>query len=407
MAGAVKNRIPNAAQTFRDGIDGLWISGQTMDSSPFSFTGDIERYDGVGSIEIPFYNMGLVSYQSLLFNFGGTSLTCITTEDDLNLPIEFSIWCKCNKPVTARMFLHFYDSSGNIVKEQYQDIYINSTDWVLLKTPQMTVDTSTQSYRIASRIQFNSDTNDVIAYLSSPVVIGVMDFANNSFASDVWLTKIPEFMRDEDRSSSQQFSLIKFLDVLTTAAGVIKDFVFAAAYVDESDGYSDDDDSSKSIFVDPSAADKIFLSYLSQFTGTKLINPRTGSTPWVNLPSTWMGIDNIDSVIDQQVPWGTVELYAPEPADFLNFIRWQTRYGYYGLNAGSKTAVVESVKRVLTGTKTINYSVTNPYEVTISTKIDETPNTFSLSVGDEVPEIVALIDPARPIGTLVKHVLIA
>lgn len=396
MAGAILNRIPINARTFTFMVDPLWTSPDVS----LGFSVDEQKHAGYGSITTT-----LVSNAATIkFNDGAISTSCVTTDLDLNYPVEFMCWYKSTSPSIVDVTISLYTPSNVLHSSSTRTVVVNSTEWTLVRTNELVVDDDTFDYRIVVTIEVSSPANPTI-YVSAPAIIGTFDFVRNEFATDIWLTYIPEFLRDDDRAGSEPFSLVKFLDALTTVAGQIHSFAFSAAYVDISDGYSEEDDSSKSVFVDPDVADSAFLNYLSQFVGTKLVNPQTGSTPWVNLPTTWTGIDNIDLVSDDQVPWGQMELFDPEPAGLSDFLRWQVKYGYYGLNAGSKTAIVESVKRALSGTQNVQYSVLSSWQIEIETFLSETPNTDGLTIGDTVPELLALIEPARPLGVSINHVL--
>ena len=90
------------------------------------------------------------------------------------------------------------------------------------------------------------------------------------------------------------------------------------------------------------------------------------------------------------------------------FFRWQIQTGYYGHNAGTVAAMISATKLLLGGTKTITYTGgTN--EITFYTKIGETLNSdvLGLSIGDENPLVLAILEPTRPLGLIINHELVA
>jgi hypothetical protein len=187
-------------------------------------------------------------------------------------------------------------------------------------------------------------------------------------------------------------------------------------YSDISEGKNELDTSTLSTLVDPIVVKREYMFWLAQFSGTKLLNPTTGLTPWVNLPETWQGIDLIDG--EEAIPpanpnsadavgWSALQDYNTEPVGLDEFLRWQISTSYYGRNAGTQEALVEAVKRVLIDTKTVNYEILEPFDWTIriTTLKTETPDSSLVDIGGSVPEIVELLEPARPVGFKIIHSL--
>jgi hypothetical protein len=70
--------------------------------------------------------------------------------------------------------------------------------------------------------------------------------------------------------------------------------------------------------------------------------------------------------------------------------------------------MVSAIKLLLTGSKTVNY-VVGTNEITFETSIDETyaSDTLGLSIGDEHPYILLILEPTRPLGMIIHHELVA
>ena len=187
--------------------------------------------------------------------------------------------------------------------------------------------------------------------------------------------------------------------------------------LDISQGYSPTDLTTHSALVDGDKIFPEFSPFVAQFVGTKLSNPSPSSTPWENIPGTWQGIDEVDISLEpapapptsdaDEVQWRALERYNTQISGLADFFRWQISTGYYGLNAGSKSALVAAAKYYCTGTKTVNYSVPSVWNVKIETKLEETPNGGSLVVGDSNPDILDFLEKIRPLGTVFEHELIA
>ena len=91
-------------------------------------------------------------------------------------------------------------------------------------------------------------------------------------------------------------------------------------------------------------------------------------------------------------------------------VKWQIDNGYYGINSGTDTALLESAKLMLTGTKTVSleydYS-TAPFEINILTRWDETYGADESLIGESSTLVLEAIAKARPLGVLVTHEMVA
>ena len=68
--------------------------------------------------------------------------------------------------------------------------------------------------------------------------------------------------------------------------------------------------------------------------------------------------------------------------------------------------MVGAAKRALTGTKTVNYTVTQN-QIAFTTSQAETYGTVVGDVGTSNAFVLSLIEPAKPLGMLITHTLAA
>ena len=90
--------------------------------------------------------------------------------------------------------------------------------------------------------------------------------------------------------------------------------------------------------------------------------------------------------------------------DTFDFARWQLRTKAYGHNSGSRGAVKEAVKTVLTDRKAVLVTPNlngNEFTIGIKTLTDETPT--AQVAGDSSSEVLAAAEPARPAGFTFVH----
>ena len=194
------------------------------------------------------------------------------------------------------------------------------------------------------------------------------------------------------------------------AHGTLYDLGRGFQYSDLSEGKDVTDMETLSLLVEPDRAPREYMPWLAQFTGTKLMNPVAGSTPWANLPAEWDDLDAIDTTVDanDSVAWSALQGFAPEIAGLDDFFQWQIETGYYGYAAGSIAAIREATKRVLTGTKTCTITkryTGSPWKIKIETKVGETPD--ATTVGQSIPEMLELMELSRPLGVSLTHAIIA
>lgn len=409
MAGYSVNRIPEGWRLFVSTVPAVW----TYNGAAPTVNALVSKYSGEGSIE---YTAEVNDYLALNDDgFNGLSTELSVVPDDFEDSVLGFVWVKSDTPIVVDFTMRILSTPGtvstSITAEQSQSFAISSAEWTLLNLDTLPVIPDDLTYCVSLEIKVTSidGASSCVLNISHPVVYCKVDFFKNPAILDI-LKQLPEFIREADQNQfPHPYQLARFIEMASIHTGELVDLVNGFVYQDISEGKNVNDTTTLSTLVDPSAVLRQYMFWLGQFSGTKLINPTTGLTPWENLPPTWDGLDLLDTVDDDLVAWETLESSATEPAGLVAFLRWQISTGYYGVNAGTLQAMIDAVKRVLTGTKDVEVIVTAPFDwtMTVQTIITETPDTSTLSVGASSPEMLELIEPTRPLGFKVIHELVA
>ena len=114
------------------------------------------------------------------------------------------------------------------------------------------------------------------------------------------------------------------------------------------------------------------------------------------------------TVLDTE--WIELENYNPTISGLDEYLRWQVKYAYTGMNAGTYSAIVNTVKRVLIGNKTVTVIYAwegNPWQVLIRTKTSESPDGVSedlpASDGTASFTITEYLKKVKPVGYKLIH----
>ena len=126
-----------------------------------------------------------------------------------------------------------------------------------------------------------------------------------------------------------------------------------------------------STLVDAAYAKTEYQSWLAQFIGAKIIRSIT--------------VDGDELVADPDA-----------------FALWQLENAYFGREAGTREALTETVKQILTGNKVV-YIIPGgiSFTVNIYTLTDETPGVTN--PGDTSQEVLAFAELTRPLGFTLNH----
>lgn len=385
-------------------------SNATLDTSQVEY-----KNSGYGSLVATLSS----SNATVAFNKFLLSETAITDLNYVAGKAESFVWCRATATTTitpqltlTRVMAGVPQEGVDIFTASGTPVVLTSGDWYLVRTEPVAVPVSptTAHYRVSLAYSISNATSGESVIFHFPTVYEQLALMRNEYVMDCWEV-LPFLFKDNDNESPlPSYPLLRLMEIGMQAHGVISDIAAGFQYVDISDGKDLTDENTLSLLVQPSRIPREYIFWVAQFTGTQLLNPTAGATPWANMPSTWEGIDLIDTVNDPNdaVAWGSLQGYAPEIAGLDDFFRWQVASGYYGYAAGSIAAIREATKRVLGGTKTCtitkNY-LSSPWKIRIQTKLSETPD--ATTVGQSIDEILQLMEPARPLGVVLTHEIIA
>ena len=122
-----------------------------------------------------------------------------------------------------------------------------------------------------------------------------------------------------------------------------------------------------------------------------------------------------DLMTPEYLEWGAMLRGAPTLSDIqsggvsvfdasFDFRRFQVKTGVFGHNAGSKTAVKQAVKTLLSGSKAVLVTPLwegEQFEIMIRTLVSETPN--NPAEGQTSNKVLAVAEPTRPAGFVFLH----
>ena len=409
MAGYSVNRISSTSRVFTLGVPTEWDSdsvGVTLTNSA-----TIQKYSGKGSLAAEVTDGDEIVFNRNLTTDLPVDTACCVTTNDLGDSVRAFFWIKSSARLTVNFtceLIYPVTNSPYYAAQSTTSVGVVSGEWtlIMLDTP-VAVPNDSYNYAISFLIAFNNiDGASADINISTPAAYGTLDFIKNPFLLSVY-RQIPLYVREQDMLTELgNMQLARFLETLIIHQGEIYDLVRQIAYLDISQGKDVSDVFTLSKLVNPDVASVQYLLWLAQFTGSTIISPKTGVTPWVNLPTTWEGIDIIDdddAAGFESVEWTELEQYDTSNVGNEAFLRWQVKYAYYGYAAGTRQAIEESIKRVLTGDKTLAYDITDPWEITLQTLQSETPDSSGVTIGQPVLPLLELAEPARPLGVKVLH----
>ena len=432
--GVIKNYIDDSEKTFLEttvfaaGIDDLWTSNGTLSLDTTTYL-DAEY----GSLKlIPSASENFLKYNYYSTTASVPSQYAITLTEDGNDFIESYVWVRATKncsvflkTVLSEVVLDATTAEFEFVNPFEQvigtegaiSVLIGGTDepkWQLLRAVGVEVPNDGRwSIQLHMRVVFDDLTGASINIARPTAHQGFRVF-DNSFLKDA-LQYIPQIFLENDFGNYQTnevtFPLTRFLDVTTTTLDDITDLIADFSYVDISEGRDESNPFTLSGLVDPIVCDSRFLYWLAQFRGRPILityQPSTEGIGWsvFTLNSSLLsGLDPITGLpVGVDVLGGDATNFGGLPAGVEAFARWQVETGYYGHNAGTVNAMREAIKRNLTGTKTVNYTLSTN-QINFTTAQSETSGTVIGNVGTSNALIVALIEPARPLGMLVTHTM--
>lgn len=353
------------------------------------------------------------------FNYNLASPTAITSLNFIGDRAESYVWIRATKNVTITptitltRVMNGTPQAEDIITGTGELVNITSGEWYLVRTNPFDIPLSPENalYNVTLQYTFVSPQfATTTIYINKPTVYNQLAFLRNFYVMDCW-DFLPQIFKDNDLETPlPSYPLIRLAEIGMAAHGILYDLGRGFQYNDISEGKDATDTETLSLLVDTDRAPREYMPWLAQFTGTKLLNPVAGGTPWANLPAGWDGIDAIDTTVDanDSVAWGALQGFAPEIAGLDDFFQWQIETGYYGYAAGSIAAIREATKRVLTDTKTCTITkhyTGSPWKILIETKLLETPD--ATTVGQSMDEMLQLMELSRPLGVSLTHAIIA
>lgn len=282
---------------------------------------------------------------------------------------------------------------------------LNALTWGIVRGPEIKVPQTQGSTGFTASIEITNH-NQTSIYLAHPVLTNIYAIRNNLFLR-MCMQRMPAFFIEKDSEQTYpNFPLLRLMDVGLSYAGHGVSQLNSFPYLDIASGYDSTDDSTKSSLVEPQVANKKFLPWLAQIVGVKLTQSVGGSTPWGNFPSTWGSfVTAVDDAGDNdtKAEWFEIESFNTSDNNFVQGRRDQITTARTGHNAGTKTAIIDAIETILTGTKTIKYTVgtiDNPWLITVETLTSETP----AGVNDTESEtVINVVENSRPMGFIIQH----
>ncbi len=286
---------------------------------------------------------------------------------------------------------------------------VASPQWSIVRVITDVFDSPTPSVQISIGISKNQSET---VYFSSPVFVPQMEFAIENTALGKVAALLPQFMLEDDFSITEPIDmpLMRFIDVCTVGLDSVINKTLDMSYLDAQDGKDEQFINTLSTLVNPRAAQIPDLIWLAKFVGTKPVTRFTSSLEeeteaFVLNSSELNGEDTLRLTSYSSLNPPVFDLEVQR--DLLD---WQVSTGSFGFNAGTTSAIEDSVKLMLIGNKTVNldydYS-TSPFEIEIQTPWYETIGADETKIGESSILVLEAVQRAKPIGVLLTHVMTA
>lgn len=405
---AVVNRLGNLAKKLTSfNESGAWFASSygSLVTSHSEFSSDTSfRTAKFSSISDPF-----------ILTISGLQLT----PNDDGAFIDFTFYARMNSGGTITVLLQ--DTTIVAVRNQETtftvDPVVNSENAVGLANPSWNAYRSTalrvfrnslNAPRLDVTITFEpNDPNDDV-YFSCPVVSGFSDHLLLSQAVRQMIPQMPQYLIETDDSQSNPpGAMTRFIDVSFTGLDKGIKALIDYRYFTIEDGRDENDNATLSDLVWPSNAEFDEVRWLAQFSGTKPIAKLSSSIE----PSDPFILDTSMLNSSDTLRFSSTGVLDPPVATtdvVTSFLRWQAQYGYYGINAGSVSAIREATRRVMVGAKevTIVPQHDGPFTLLVETPWDQTYGGSLDFVGSSSGVVEEAIQYAKPIGVKVTHRLV-
>lgn len=217
-------------------------------------------------------------------------------------------------------------------------------------------------------------------YLSMTTVTENKPHVHNQFSK---LSKVffPDIYRDvDDTSVAPMRPMDKLYHSLTANMSKVMDFFNEFSTIGQADANS---------------SSQVLGSSLHALAQSKLTNPTLMSSEIIPWAAQFVATDIRDQIDINGVSVVNSDVDLP---------RWQVLTKSYGQNAGTRTALKNSARLALSGSKSVLVSPLhngNRFEIMVRTLVSETPG--SPVAGTSSPEVLAVMEDAKPAGYTVLH----
>lgn len=227
------------------------------------------------------------------------------------------------------------------------------------------------------------------------------------------LEQIPDFIVEEDKNQTDiiQNPFIRFTDVLTNVLSEVESDAVEFDYVRATDAI--DGEESSSSLTDPYAADNLWLGWLAQQVGVRLVVGGSGFTSWASFLSA--GIEEWTEWEENIVPggtgadtyWAALENFNAGESEDISSFRDQIATGFNGVMSSTVLSLSNFVKTILNTVDEDDPFVfirkhyrTNPWRLAIVVLEEEDPDPLGTTVRDKT--ISAL--PSGSVYTVLRGV---
>jgi len=284
-----------------------------------------------------------------------------------NAVLQFHSRFKCQRALTITITL--IDENG------LDSIYSSTTfpgSWSTAWSGQLRVsEVEPSQFTVSINIAGHSGSK---INMSLPVLIDDGSFYNNIFVQNA-RRNLPTFIWDKDKEQSYpQYPFHKLMHALTYYAGIASQMssnMYRFTQSEISAQFGNSTPWASSILVDADYVNSEYQTWLAQFIGAKLV---------------------------KSITYSGNELVA-DPDEFA---RWQLNNAYFGREAGTREALTNTVKQILTGNKVVYiFPGGTSFTVNVYTLTDETPGVTN--PGDTSQEVLAFAELTRPLGFALNH----
>lgn len=349
----------------------------------------------------------------------------VTFDYETGGTVEVFCWVRptknCTLSLTPRLHKVSLSGSTYMLSTDTNDIHVGETSshtikiglidqpqWHLLRSIPIQIPDDDERYSVGFTVDvsFLDAVSPGEVNISRPTAYFTKALLDNTFLTFA-MSRFPEVFLEKDvadyETNNPTFPLFRFLDVCTTVADDAFREFGRIRYADASQFFDPTDVNTYSTLVSPVVADSKTLAWQAQFRGRSLIvtyEPSTNGVPWDVFRLDESELDSAEVLGSSTTPTtgfaGGLEEY----------FKWQVETGYYGHNAGTIDSMISAIQLLLTGTKYIDYTMT-ANTIHFETDIDETFGGGDLSVGDESPFIIQILEPLRPLGMIITHEVVA